>query len=154
FLVARRIRMLIESWDRTSLTEQQRVFGRQKTSGAPLGGDAEHDTVNLAAKGSDGEPLIDTAAHIRLAAPATNNGTRILRRGYSFTDGQDPQLGQLDAGLFFLAYMNTPTSFVTLQRRLGVTDLLDEYIKHVGSGVFAIPPGIGPGEYVGQRLFS
>ena len=40
YLVARRIRMLIESWDTDYLADQERVFGRFKTSGAPLTGTA------------------------------------------------------------------------------------------------------------------
>lgn len=41
FLVARRIRMLIEQWDRAVLKEQEAVIGRSKRSGAPLGGKDE-----------------------------------------------------------------------------------------------------------------
>ena len=29
-----------------------------------------------------------------------------------------------------------------------------EYLKFTGSALFAVPPGIGPGEYVGQALFA
>jgi deferrochelatase/peroxidase EfeB len=70
------------------------------------------------------------------------HGTALLRRGYSFTDGLDARLGQLDAGLFFLAYMNDPAAFVPLQTRLGAHDALNEYIKHVGSGVWAGLPRV------------
>ena len=38
YLVARRIRMRIEGWDRDFLRDQESVFGRVKVSGAPLGG--------------------------------------------------------------------------------------------------------------------
>jgi deferrochelatase/peroxidase EfeB len=103
-LVARRIRMLIESWDTDALSDQQNVFGRFKTSGAPLTGKGEFDTPDLAAKAKDGTPVIPLNAHIRLASPATNSGQKILRRGYSYTDGIDADTGLLDAGLFFLAY--------------------------------------------------
>ena len=54
YLVSRRIRMLIEPWDRTFLEEQEDVFGRLKESGAPIGGSAEKETVDLEAKGADG----------------------------------------------------------------------------------------------------
>ncbi|MFJ5555939.1 Dyp-type peroxidase [Streptomyces sp. NPDC093250] len=37
YLVARRIRMHIETWDRTSLQEQEDIFGRDKGEGAPAG---------------------------------------------------------------------------------------------------------------------
>jgi deferrochelatase/peroxidase EfeB len=154
YLVARRIRMTIESWDRDHIGDQEAVIGRKKVTGAPLTGVAEHDEPNLAAKGSDGEPVIAMDAHIRLAAPESNSGAKILRRGYSFTDGADPVTGQLDAGLFFICYQSDPrTGFIPVQRKLA-DDALNEYVKHTSSGLFACPPGLGDGEYWGQPLFS
>jgi deferrochelatase/peroxidase EfeB len=91
---------------------------------------------------------------VRLASPEVNGGTKLLRRGYSFTDGLDDRLGQLDAGLFFLSFQRDPAAFVRIQRRLGGTDGLNEYLKHVGSGVWAIPPGARRGGWVGQTLFA
>ena len=91
---------------------------------------------------------------MRLAAPSSNDGAALLRRGYSFTDGLDDRLGQLDAGLFFLSFQRDPEAFVRVQRRLGAADRLNEYIKHVGSGVWAIPPGVRRGGYVGEGLFA
>jgi deferrochelatase/peroxidase EfeB len=155
YLVARRIRMHIEVWDRSSLGDQQATIGRNKLSGAPLTGTQERDTVDLTALGADGKPVIPLAAHIRLAAPSTNGGIRLLRRGYSFTDGIDSQTGQLDGGLFFVCFQRDPrTGFVPVQTRLAESDALNEYIQHVGSGLFAIPPGISQGGYIGQTLFG
>ncbi|HTY71724.1 MAG TPA: iron uptake transporter deferrochelatase/peroxidase subunit [Actinomycetes bacterium] len=154
YLVARRIRMLIEAWDRSSLRDQQDTIGRLKTSGAPLTGRAEHDVPDFVAA-THGSPVIPANAHIRLASPEENDGIRILRRGYSYTDGMDPVTGQLDAGLFFLAYQKDPrTQFVALQRRLGVHDALGEYIEHTGSALFACPPGVAPGQAWGEALFA
>lgn len=155
YLVARRIRMLIESWDTDFLADQEAVFGRSKDSGAPLTGKREFDTVDLAAK-KKGALVIERNAHIRLAAPATNGGQKILRRGYSYTDGIDADTGLLDAGLFFIAFQKDPRKqFVPIQRRLGSSDLLNEYIRHTGSGVYAVPPGLsGPGEWIGKALFE
>lgn len=154
YLVARRIRMLIETWDRASLLDQELTIGRVKDSGAPLGAHAEFDKVDLAAKSDDGTPVVPVDAHIRLAAPSENSGVRLLRRGYSFTDGMDERLGQLDAGLFFISFQSDPQAFVTLQHRLGRTDALNEYITHNGSALFAVPPGVQPGGFVGQGLFA
>jgi deferrochelatase/peroxidase EfeB len=145
YLVARRIRMLIEVWDRASLRDQEQTIGRTKVLGAPLGGTDEFQTLKPRTLPAD--------SHVRLAHPDTNGGVKILRRGYSFTDGLE-SLGQLDAGLFFLAYMRDPSAFITLQNHLGANDALNEYIKHVGSGLWAIPAGIRPGGYVGQSLFE
>ncbi|WP_241387545.1 iron uptake transporter deferrochelatase/peroxidase subunit [Rhodococcus sp. CH91] len=154
YLVARRIRMLIEPWDRTTLNEQERVVGRSKDSGAPLGGENEFDDLQLAAKGAGGRPVIDDDAHVRLASAEELGGIRILRRGYNFTDGSDG-LGHLDAGLFFVAYCRDPQKqFVPMQQALARNDALNEYIEHVGSAVFAVPPGVGEGGYWGSTLFG
>jgi deferrochelatase/peroxidase EfeB len=155
YLVARRIRMFVEAWDRDVLSDQEAVFGREKYSGAPLTGKAEFDTPDFAAKGPDGQPVIDDNAHIRLAAFENNNGLRILRRGYSFTDGIDPRTGDLEAGLFFISFQRDPAQFVTLQRKLGASDKLNEYIQHVGSGLFACPTGVPDASgYWGKELFE
>ncbi len=146
YLVTRRIRMLIEVWDRASLLDQEATMGRVKDSGAPLGEKDEFDDVDLEAKSPSGGPVIPTDAHIRLAGPSTNRGERILRRGYSFTDGMDPRLGQLDAGLFFISYQRDPRKqFVPIQQRLAQVDALNEYIKHTGSGLYACPRGVRAG---------
>ncbi|HEY7827917.1 MAG TPA: Dyp-type peroxidase, partial [Candidatus Limnocylindrales bacterium] len=155
YLVARRIRMRIETWDRSGLGDQEATIGRHKLSGAPLGASAERDPVDLNAAGSDGKPVIPVGAHIRLAAPETNGGIQLLRRGYSFTDGLASQTGQLDGGLFFICFQRDPrTGFVPVQTRLAASDALNEYIQHVGSALFAIPPGVQPGGYIGQSLFG
>ncbi|WP_330334994.1 iron uptake transporter deferrochelatase/peroxidase subunit [Streptomyces sp. NBC_00536] len=147
YLVARRIRMHIETWDRTSLEEQEDVFGRDKGEGAPVGKAKERDEPFLKA--------MKPTAHVRLAHPDSNNGATILRRGYSFTDGTDG-LGRLDAGLFFLAYMrDIRKGFVPVQRSLSKNDALNEYIQHVGSAVFAVPPGVrDKDDWWGRTLFA
>lgn len=156
YLVSRRIRMLIESWDTDFLLDQEQIFGRFKTSGAPLTGKQEFDPVDLAAKGKDGTPVISLNSHIRLAAPANNDGKMILRRGYSYTDGIDQNSGLLDAGLFFIAFcQDAHKQFVPIQRQLGQHDLLNEYIRHTSSALFAVPPGLAAaGDYYGKALFA
>jgi len=153
YLVARRIRMLLEVWDRSPLLDQERTIGRHKYSGAPLGGSDEFEPLPLEAK-RNGHPVIPPDAHVRLASAKENDGARILRRGYSFTDGVDESLGELEAGLFFISFQRNPEQFVAIQRRLGSMDALNEYIKHVGSALFAVPPGAAPGGYVGEGLLG
>lgn len=152
YLVARRIRMLLEVWDRASLQDQERTIGRHKYSGAPLGGSEEFEPLPLDAR-RGGHPVIPADAHVRLASAAENR-TRILRRGYSFTDGVDESLGELEAGLFFIGFQRDPGQFVAIQRRLGSMDALNEYVKHVGSALFAVPPGARPGGFVGEALLA
>lgn len=146
YLVARRIAMLIETWDRVRLAEQDAIIGRDKGEGAPLSGGVEATAPDFSSS------AIDAHAHMRLAHPEQNDGVRILRRGFNYVNGNN-ELGRLDAGLFFLSYQRDPAQFIAVQRRLS-TDLLNEYIRHVGSGLWAIPPGAVAGSYVGAGLFA
>jgi deferrochelatase/peroxidase EfeB len=154
YLVSRKIRMTIETWDHSALREQERVIGRTKAEGAPRSGGTEFTEPDFAKKGSDGSPLIDAAAHVRLAHPKQNDGAVLLRRGYNFVDGND-ELGRLNAGLFFIAFQRDPrTQFVPIQLRLARNDAMNEYVRHVGSGIFAVPPGAKNGSYIGAGLFE
>ncbi|TQL57221.1 deferrochelatase/peroxidase EfeB [Rarobacter faecitabidus] len=152
YLVARKIMMTIESWDRAQLGEQESIIGRDKFHGAPLSGGEEFTPPNFAAVDGSGNFAIAADSHVRLAHPDNNGGTRILRRGFNFVEGNN-DLGQLSAGLFFISYQRDPQQFIDLQRALK-SDAMNEYIRHVGTAVFAIPPGIGEGEYIGQGLFG
>lgn len=154
YLVARKIRMVIETWDRQQLGEQERIIGRDKGEGAPLSGGSEFSDPNFLALAKDGGTAIDPGSHVRLAHPTTNGGAQLLRRGYNFVDGND-ELGRLNAGLFFIAFQRDPrTQFIPIQQRLAQNDLMNEYVRHVGSGVFAVPPGAHEGSYVGAGLFA
>ncbi|MBL3698492.1 iron uptake transporter deferrochelatase/peroxidase subunit [Leucobacter luti] len=152
YLVARKIAMTIETWDRASLDEQERIVGRTKGEGGPLSGGAEFDAPDFAAVSGDGEAAIANDAHLRLAHPDQNGGARMLRRGYNYVDGSNP-LGQLGAGLFFISFQHDPATFVRVQQNLK-SDSMNEYLRHVGSGLWAVPGGIAPGEHVGQALFT
>jgi len=154
YLVSRRIRMRIESWDRTTLLEQERVIGRHKGTGAPNGHQDEFAALDFDTTGKNGTPLIDPDSHVRLASKENLGGIQILRRGYNFTDGTDG-FGHLDAGLFFIGYMRNPVAqFIPMQTQLARNDLLNEYITHTGSAVFACPPGLRDGDYWGSTLLD
>jgi deferrochelatase/peroxidase EfeB len=153
YLVTRRINMTIEVWDRQPLADQEDFIGRAKASGAPLSGGEELTEPDFRMPGRDG-PVIPRDAHVRIVHPTKNDGARMLRRGYNFVDGSDA-LGGLDAGLFFIAFVRDPeTQFIPLQNRMAQMDALMEYLKFTSSAIFAVPPGAGPGEYVGQALFA
>ena len=142
YLVARRINMHIETWDRTSLAEQEGIVGRTKGSGAPLSGGDEFTEPDFAVTGRDAQTLIAERSHVRLAHPTVNGGARMLRRGYNFTDGSDG-LGRLDAGLFFIAFVRDPrTQYVPMQTNLSRNDVMMEYLVHTGSALFAALPGV------------
>jgi deferrochelatase/peroxidase EfeB len=153
YQVVRKIRMLLETWDTDRIGNQQRIFGRHKQEGSPLTGTAEMDTPDFAAKDPSGTPVINPLSHVALAAHENNGGVLIRRRGYNYTDGLDPN-GQLNAGLLFISYQNDPQNFIRLQNRLGANDLLNEYVRHIGSAIFAIPPAPEQGHYLAQSLFT
>ena len=156
YLVSRKIDMRIETWDRESLEGQETIIGRTKGSGGPLSGGDEFAEIDFKTKNEAGDVAIAMKSHVRLAHPDFNKGAKLLRRGYNFVDGSNG-LGQLSAGLFFIAYQRDPEKqFVQIQRSLAglQRDLLNEYIVHVGSGLFACPPGVTKGGYWGEKLLS
>ena len=152
YQVVRKIKMHIENWDTDRVSNQNDVFGRHKVSGAPLTGKGEFDTPDFHKQDAEGNPVIPATAHIRLAAHENNDGVRILRRSYNYTDGIN-EVGLLDAGLLFLSYQNDPAHFETLQAKLGASDALNEYISHIGSGIFFVPPAPKEGSYIGADMF-
>ncbi len=164
YMVVRRIRIALEHWDATPVDFQEETIGRHKLSGAPIGGAHEFDPIDLDAVDADGNPLIAEHAHVRMAAAASNDGAQMLRRSYSYNDGVSfvaerwPPWRQgmmYDAGLLFMCYQRDPrTSFIKIFGPMSQFDMLNQYATHVGSGVFACPGGLRPGEFLGQRLFE
>jgi len=164
YLVARRIRISLEHWDRTEVDFQEQVIGRRKYSGAPIGKAGEFDSLGLDRVDADGNPLIADNAHARLGAAAANAGAQIFRRPYSFNDGvrftaeRWPPWRQgmmFDAGLFFLCYQRDPREgFIKIYENMAKLDALNQFTTHTGSAVFACPGGIAPGGFVGDKLFQ
>ncbi|WP_270655321.1 iron uptake transporter deferrochelatase/peroxidase subunit [Streptococcus gordonii] len=143
YMAVRRIQMFLETWDRTNLQEQENTFGRYKESGAPFGKKDEFDEVDL--------DLLPVDSHVRLAKEVNKP---IYRRSYSYSDGIVEKTGQFDTGLLFLAFQKNPDSFVKVQTNLGAQDKMNEYVTHIGSGLFACFAGVKKGEYLGQKLFE
>lgn len=151
YMAVRRIQMHLETWDRTNLNEQEHTFGRYKDSGAPLGEKDEFATVDLEKKGPDGKLYIPEDSHVHLAH---KTGVELLRRSYSYADGINDTTGQFESGLLFIAFQKDPQQFITIQNSLGNEDKMNEYITHIGSGLFACFGGVKEGEYIGQKLFE
>jgi deferrochelatase/peroxidase EfeB len=163
YLVARRIRISLEHWDRSEIDFQEQVIGRRKYSGAPIGKTNERDSLDLDRVDTDGNPLIADNSHVRLGAAATNGGAQIFRRPYSYNDGvrftaeRWPPWRQgmmYDAGLFFICYQRDPREgFIKIYQNMAKLDALNQFTTHTGGGLFACPGGIHEGEFIGQRLF-
>jgi deferrochelatase/peroxidase EfeB len=154
YLVFRRIRIHLEQWDRMTLDDQEQTIGRKKDTGLPLGTLDASYVADLSAVGPNGVPVIPDSAHIRVASPVLNNGAAILRRGYSFADGIDPESGELDAGLLFICFQSDPgKQFIPIQQRLASSDALSDFLLPTGSAVFACPPGVRGTDPIGSALF-
>lgn len=151
YLIVRRVAMFLETWDRTSLKEQENTFGRYRESGAYIGQKDEFDEADMELKNEDGELAIPIDSHVRLAKDTNQT---ILRRAFSYASGVDETTGQFDTGLLFICFQKDPQQFIDIQNSLGNLDKLNEYITHVGSGLFACFGGVRKGEYIGQALFE
>jgi deferrochelatase/peroxidase EfeB len=164
YMVARPIRIALEHWDRMKLGFQEQTMGRHKTSGAALGKTGEFDPIDLDAMDGDGNPVLPENSHVRLSAPALNDGAQILRRSYSYDNGLSfvaerwppwRQGMEFDAGLLFVCFQRDPrTGFVKIFDKMSKFDMMNQFTTHIGGGLFACPPGARKGEYLGQGLFD
>ena len=154
YAVVRRIRMLLDDWEKLSTGAQENVVGRRKSNGAPLSGGGETTAMDLEKTDAKGALVVPINAHARIARPDQNGGAAMLRRPFSYHDGIAAD-GTPDAGLLFVCWQADPLrGFVTVQRKLDRGDALSTYIRHEASGLFAVPGGAAEGEYVGQRLLE
>jgi deferrochelatase/peroxidase EfeB len=164
FMVVRRIRMALEHWDRMAVAFQEQAVGRHKYSGAPMGAKNEFDPVDLNATDKDGNSSIPDNSHLRLAKAESNEGARILRRSYSYNDGVNftserwppwRQGMEYDAGLLFVSYQRDPrTGFIKIFENMSKFDMMNQFVTHVGSGIFACPGGVAQGDFLARSLFA
>lgn len=150
-MVVRRIRMDLDKWDRLDRAGREQAVGRHLSNGAPLTGRLERDEPDFDAVTPIGFPVIPEFSHLRRAR-SDNPDERIYRRGYNYDDA--PGGGSVsNSGLIFVSYQaDVARQFVPLQRRLDELDLLSAWTTPIGSAVFAIPPGCGPGGFIGETL--
>lgn len=147
--VLRRIRMELDTWDMVDRPGREQSIGRTLADGAPItnpeGG--EFAEADFEARTALGFTVIGQAAHIR-RAHSSDPSERIVRRTVNYDDGHE-------SGLLFGCYQRNPLSqFVPIQARLDEADLLNEWITHTGSAVFAVLPGFESGEMLGASLFG
>ncbi len=67
YLAVRRVKMFLETWDRTHLQSQEETFGRHRDSGAGIGHQHEFDKLDLAKKDEKGNAVIPEVSHAHLA---------------------------------------------------------------------------------------
>ena len=149
-LVLRRIRMELDTWDRVDRPGREQTIGRRLSDGAPLTASpeqGERTAADFAARNAIGLTVIPAAAHIRRAR-SEDPSERIFRRAANYDEGGE-------SGLLFACYQRDPLrQFVPIQRRLDELDLLNEWVTHTGSAVFAILPGFREGETLGAALLA
>ncbi|MGB9154625.1 MAG: iron uptake transporter deferrochelatase/peroxidase subunit [Alphaproteobacteria bacterium] len=164
YVVARRARIALEHWDKMKTSFQEQTVGRQKASGAPIGKQKEFDKADLNAVDADGNLVIAENSHLRVATAETNDGAQILRRSYSYNEGVSftaerwppwKQGMEYDAGLLFMCYQRDPrTGFIKIFDKMSKFDMMNQFVTHIGGGLFACPGGARDGEFIGQRLFQ
>lgn len=143
--VLRRIRMELETWDMVDRPGRESTIGRRLSDGAPLTGGGEHTPVDFNARNELGLRVIPASAHIR-RAHSEDPDERIFRHATNYDENGE-------SGLLFGCYQRNPlTQFVPIQRRLDELDMLNEWVTHIGSAVFAMLPGFEAGETLGHSL--
>ncbi|WP_020636085.1 Dyp-type peroxidase [Amycolatopsis alba] len=139
FLAVRRIPMDVQRFAALPTHQQEAVIGSRRDTGAPLTGRDEFDEIDLFAKHPDGTYVLPVDAHSRRAHARFDGGRQMLRRGFTYSSGND------ETGLLFLAFMKDPALFTRVQTRLAEQDALNAFIRHTGSAVFLMLPGTGDG---------
>lgn len=158
YLVVRRVELDLAEWEELNLLDRERVIGRHRRSGAPIGERDESAPLDLEAEGPDGRPVTDPRSHVAVAHRASA-ARPLFRRAYNLAGGV-PQFGDVaasgdPAGLLFLAFCRDPRAqFVPVQEALAAQDLLGTYMRTTGSAVFAVLPGLAPGQSWASVLFG
>lgn len=142
-MVVRRIRLELDTWDRLSPSNQEKVVGRHLSTGAPIGKVREFEDPDFDATDHHGL-LIPPDAHIRLAR---SSNVTIHRRGFNYTQGAE-------SGLIFISHQASIDQFITMQRALEKSDALNAWTTPIGSAVFHILPGCEPGGWIGESVLG
>ncbi len=146
-MVVRRIAMNLDTWEILDRTSREVSVGRTLDTGAPLTGTDEFDDPDYTATDSYGLPVIDPVSHMARSKPAEGHPEQdILRRPYNYDLEPDPTSEELsNAGLVFICFQKNPDlQFTPIQQRLDEADRLNQWITHIGSAVFFMPPGTDP----------
>ncbi|MBM7774681.1 deferrochelatase/peroxidase EfeB [Actinokineospora baliensis] len=148
YQVVRLIRLAMPTWDREPAHLQEKVFGRHKDSGAPLGAPGEQSDPAYPTDPDGHRIALD--AHIRRANPRTpeSQAHQILRRSHTYHHSPD------DTGQIFTCYQNDiPNGFATIQQRLA-GEALEKYLLPYGGGYYFVLPAPSPTDPLGHSMLT
>jgi deferrochelatase/peroxidase EfeB len=162
YVVARRMRFALEHWDHMPTKYQEKAVGGGKYSGNPMMNPHHPPPGDAGAAGDMDDQAESAPSHLDIVAP---HAATMFRRSYSYIDGLNftterwppwRQGLEYDAGMFFICYQRDPrTGFIKLFDMIAKRDFrLNQFWTHEGSGLFACPPGVEKGGYIGQGLFE
>jgi deferrochelatase/peroxidase EfeB len=145
YQVLRIVHFRIEQWQKVSVAQQERIFGRRKGGGAPIYIPDENapETIDPTYTNDPKGLLMPLDSHIRLAnpqTPQTTSTSSILRRSYDYDRSPDVN-GQLDVGHAFCCFQRELNTYITMQTRLEGESLVP-YISPRGGGYFFALPGV------------
>ncbi|QGU07563.1 putative deferrochelatase/peroxidase EfeN precursor [Corynebacterium occultum] len=165
-MVVRRVFMNVDTWEILDRTSREVSVGRDLAEGAPLTGDKEFDEPDMTAVDHTGLPIIDPASHMARSRPPADHPEQVLhRRSYNYDLPPEPELSAAletegvpvlsNSGLVFICFQRDPgTQFIPIQQRLDEADRLNQWITHIGSAVYFIPPGVSPDGEGGKRYWG
>lgn len=148
--VVRRFELDTRSFGALEPAAQDRVIGRERTSGDPLSGGTLRDQVDLLAKTETGDYVIPLDSHVRAAHPSFTGSDLMLRRSYGYSTRDESGLPQ--SGLVFICYQREATTFTRTQLRLDESDALMRFSRPTATAAFAILPGFSNRAPLGATL--
>ncbi|HZK32213.1 MAG TPA: Dyp-type peroxidase [Corynebacterium sp.] len=156
-MVVRRVELHMDTWEMLDRASREESIGRTLEEGGPLSGGDEFAEADYSATDDYGLPFIDPASHMARARPPVDKPEQVmLRRPYNYD--LPPVDGISNSGQVFICFQQNPDrQFTPVQARLDEQDRLNEWITHIGSAVYWIPPGTGVesgDDYWGQRLLE
>jgi deferrochelatase/peroxidase EfeB len=144
--VVRIVEFDVQKWQGVPVAEQERIFGRQKTSGAPTyAPDPNANDLFDPIYTNDPQGLLTALnSHIRLANPQTPQTfatSTILRRSYEIDQIPLSGSGAAPLGHAFTCFQRELNTYTAMQTRLE-DELLVPYISPRGGGYFFALPGV------------
>jgi dye decolorizing peroxidase len=146
--VVRRLVLDVQRFLAQPTARQETIIGRRRSDGTPLSGGGPMSQVDLEAKTPEGEFVVPSHSHARAAHPSFTGSRLMLRRSYSFANGDD------ERGLVFVSFQSDLDTFVRTQQRLDDVDDLMSFSTLTATGSFLVLPGFDDDRPLGSGLFA